>query len=210
MKRVFDITIAIIALLILSPVFIILYVLVLIKLGRPVFFKQDRPGKNCKIFYLFKFRSMTNEADNNGILLSNEKRLTAFGKFLRSTSLDELPSLLNVIKGELSFVGPRPLRTNYLPYYSIEQSKRHKVLPGITGWAQINGRNLLTWEQKLSMDVWYVEHRNFWLDIKIIFITLKKVFLREGITPQGNEFDIPFDVYMKTKQTNNERRPAIS
>ena len=210
MKRIFDITIAIIALIILSPVYIILYFLVLIKLGRPVFFTQDRPGKNCKIFYLFKFRSMTNETDNNGVLLSNEKRLTKFGKFLRSSSLDELPSLINVIKGELSFVGPRPLRTNYLPYYNTEQMKRHEVLPGITGWAQINGRNLLTWEQKLAMDVWYVEHRNFKLDLKIIFITIKKVFLKEGITPRDTEFDIPFDVYMKAKQSTNERRPAIS
>ena len=153
---------------------------------------------------------MTNETDNNGVLLSNEKRLTKFGKFLRSSSLDELPSLINVIKGELSFVGPRPLRTNYLPYYNTEQMKRHEVLPGITGWAQINGRNLLTWEQKLAMDVWYVEHRNFKLDLKIIFITIKKVFLKEGITPRDTEFDIPFDVYMKAKQSTNERRPAIS
>lgn len=210
MKRVFDIIIAFIALLVLSPVYVTLYFLVLIKLGRPVFFKQDRPGKNCKIFYLFKFRSMTNETDHNGVLLPNEKRLTKFGKLLRSSSLDELPSLINVIKGELSFVGPRPLRTNYLPYYNNEQMKRHNVLPGITGWAQINGRNLLTWEQKLAMDVWYVEHRNFKLDLKIIFITIKKVFLKEGITPQDTEFNIPFDVYMKAKQTTNERRPAIS
>lgn len=209
MKKLFDITFATVSLIILSPLFIILYFLVLLKLGRPVFFKQDRPGKNCKIFYLYKFRTMTNEKDSNGKLLSNEQRLTSFGKFLRSTSLDELPSLINVIKGELSFVGPRPLRTHYLPYYNTEQLKRQQVLPGITGWAQINGRNLLTWEQKLSMDVWYVEHRNFLLDMKIILLTIKKVFKREGITPAQIEFDIPFDEYMKAK-TNDERRTAVS
>ena len=168
MKKLFDITFATVSLIILLPLFIILYFLILLKLGRPVFFKQDRPGKNCKIFYLYKFRTMTNEKDSNGKLLSNEQRLTSFGKFLRSTSFDELPSLINVIKGELSFVGPRPLRTHYLPYYNTEQLKRQQVLPGITGWAQVNGRNLLTWEQKLSMDVWYVEHRSFLLDMKFI------------------------------------------
>lgn len=209
MKKLFDITFATVSLIILSPLFIILYFLVLLKLGRPVFFKQDRPGKNCKIFCLYKFRTMTNEKDSNGKLLSNEQRLTSFGKFLRSTSLDELPGLINVIKGEISFVGPRPLRTHYLPYYNAEQLKRQQVLPGITGWAQINGRNLLTWEQKLSMDVWYVEHRNFLLDMKIILLTIKKVFKREGITPAQIEFDIPFDEYMKAK-TNDERRTAVS
>jgi len=209
MKKVFDITLAVFLLTMLSPLFIILYSIVLIKLNRPVFFKQDRPGKNCKIFYLYKFRTMTNEKDSNDKLLSNEQRLTAFGKFLRSTSLDELPSLINVIKGELSFVGPRPLRTHYLPYYNTEQLKRQQVLPGITGWAQVNGRNLLTWEQKLSMDVWYVEHRSFLLDMKIILLTIKKVLKREGITPAQSEFDIPFDEYMKAK-TNDERRTPVS
>ena len=208
-KRIFDILLGIAALIILSPLFIVIYLSVLLKLGRPVFFKQDRPGKNCRTFYLFKFRSMTNKTDSNGKLLPNEQRLTPFGKFLRSTSLDELPSLINVIRGELSFVGPRPLRTHYLPYYSAEQIKRHEILPGITGWAQVNGRNLLNWEQKLAMDVWYVEHRSFWLDLKILFLTIKKVFMRQGITPAETEFGIPFDEYVKSQKVNDERKLPI-
>jgi len=156
---------------------------VLTLLNFPILFKQSRPGLNGKIFNIYKFRTMTNERDKDGILLSDKIRLTKFGKFLRSTSLDELLSLWNVLKGDMSLVGPRPLLVEYLPLYSTHQARRHEVKPGITGWAQVNGRNLISWDKKFDLDVWYVDNHSIWLDIKIIFITLKNVILRKGISP---------------------------
>ncbi|WP_268225529.1 sugar transferase [Sinomicrobium oceani] len=199
-KRVIDLVIAGICLILLSPVLIVIIVFILYKLKYPILFKQERPGKNGNPFYLYKFRSMTNETDADGNLLPNEQRLTPFGKKLRSTSLDELPSLLNVLKGEMSIVGPRPLRMRYLPYFTEEQNKRHEVLPGITGYAQANGRSNLSWDKKLKMDVWYVENQSFLLDIKIIFQTVINVLKRKDTNPEGGNFEIPFDEYMKNKQ----------
>lgn len=186
MKRVFDFIVSLIALIILSPFLLVLAVLVLIKFGSPIFFTQVRPGKDAKPFRLIKFRSMTNERDDKGNLLPNEQRMTEFGRWLRSTSLDELPELINVLKGDMSFVGPRPLLMEYVPLYNEFQKRRMEVRPGITGWAQINGRNALTWEQKFELDVWYVDNRSFWLDIKILFLTLYKVIKREGIAHQND------------------------
>lgn len=169
----------------LSPALIITYLLVKKKLGSPVLFSQKRPGLHGQTFRMFKFRTMTNEIDEQGNLLPDSNRLTPFGKLLRTTSLDELPALWNVIKGDLSLVGPRPLLIEYLPLYSKEQARRHNVKPGITGWAQINGRNAISWETKFKLDVWYVDNQSFWLDIKILFLTVKKVFIREGINAEG-------------------------
>ena len=190
MKKPFDLTIT----LLLSP-FIILFcfviaLLVKIKLGSPVLFKQSRPGLNSNIFNMIKFRTMTNESDKNGVLLSDKVRLTKFGKFLRSTSLDELPGLWNVLKGDMSLVGPRPLLVEYLPLYSERQSRRHEVRPGITGWAQVNGRNAISWDQKFDLDVWYVDNQSIWLDIKILWMTVQKVILRDGISSK-NEVTMP-------------------
>jgi len=159
--------------------------LVRVKLGAPVMFKQVRPGLGGKPFTMMKFRSMTDERDEHGNLLPDGVRLTKFGRFLRSTSLDELPGLWCVLKGDMSLVGPRPLLMEYLPLYSAEQARRHEARPGITGWAQVNGRNAISWEQKFEYDVWYVDNQSLWLDIKIIFLTLKKVFVRDGISAQG-------------------------
>ena len=198
-KRLFDITVSFIGLIVLSPAFIIISLLVLINLGRPVFFKQSRPGLAGKSFEMYKFRSMTNCKDEFGKLLPNEQRLTKFGEILRSTSLDELPELYNVLKGEMSFVGPRPLLIEYLPYFTEEQKKRHKVRPGITGWAQVNGRNTINWDEKFDLDVWYVENQSFWLDIKILIMTLVKVFKREGISHQGHVTMPRFDQWVKSK-----------
>uniref|UniRef100_A0A832DMG7 Sugar transferase n=1 Tax=Ignavibacterium album TaxID=591197 RepID=A0A832DMG7_9BACT len=186
MKRFFDLLISLIALIILSPLYLILSILILVKLGWPVFFTQVRPGKDGKPFRLIKFRSMTNARDEAGNLLPNEQRLTKFGMFLRSTSFDELPELINVLKGDMSFVGPRPLLMEYVPLYNEFQRRRMEVKPGITGWAQVNGRNALTWEQKFELDVWYVDNRTFCLDIKILFLTLYKVIKREGIAHQND------------------------
>ena len=185
-KRIFDRLIAIILLILLSPLYLVLSIFVLIFHGHPVIFTQNRPGLRGEIFKLYKFRTMTNEKEANGELCSDEKRLTSFGKFLRSTSLDELPELLNVLFGQMSLVGPRPLLVQYLERYTTHQARRHDVLPGITGWAQINGRNNLSWEDKFDLDVWYVDHWSFWLDLKIILLTPLKVFKREGITSEGN------------------------
>ncbi|MCD7033146.1 sugar transferase [Metabacillus sp. GX 13764] len=185
MKRVFDFVCAFILLMIFIVPMIILAVMIKVKLGSPILFKQLRPGQYEKPFLLFKFRTMTNEKDANGFLLSDEIRLTSFGKFLRRFSLDELPQLFNVIKGDVSLVGPRPLLMEYLPLYTKEQAKRHLVKPGITGWAQVNGRNHLTWEEKFKLDVWYAENRTFRLDIKILMITLLKVIKSEGIQQTG-------------------------
>jgi lipopolysaccharide/colanic/teichoic acid biosynthesis glycosyltransferase len=186
LKRLFDILISLTGLLILLPVLLIIGLLVVIKLGSPVFFSQIRPGRGCRPFRIFKFRTMTNKTDQNGKLLPNRDRLTKFGKLLRSTSLDELPELINVLKGEMSLVGPRPLLMDYVPLFNEFQNKRHTVKPGITGWAQINGRNALTWDDKFKLDVWYVENRTFGLDLKIILLTFYKTFKREGISHEGD------------------------
>ncbi|PHC35534.1 sugar transferase [Bacillus toyonensis] len=186
MKRVFDFTIAFMGLLILTIPIGIIAALVRIKLGSPIIFKQLRPGLNGKSFYLYKFRTMTDEKDENGNLLSDYQRLTLLGRLLRKFSLDELPQLINVIKGDISIVGPRPLLMEYLSLYTPEQARRQEVLPGITGWAQVNGRNAISWEEKFELDVWYVNHQSFWLDIKIIFLTIIKVFKSEGISQQGH------------------------
>lgn len=181
MKRLFDFLVALSVLLTLLPVIVIVAVLIRCKLGSPILFSQQRPGLNGKIFRMYKFRSMTDERDDLGNLLANEKRLTSFGNKLRSTSLDELPGLLNVLKGDMSLVGPRPLLTEYLPLYNQDQGRRHEVRPGITGWAQVNGRNAISWEQKFAYDVWYTENQTFWLDIKILLMTIKKVIVKENI-----------------------------
>jgi sugar transferase EpsL len=185
MKRIFDFFVALLALIALSPVLALTALLVRIKLGSPVIFHQTRPGLGARLFRLHKFRTMTDARDAKGELLPDEIRLTSFGKFLRSTSLDELPELWNVIRGEMSLVGPRPLLAKYLERYSPEQLRRHEVRPGITGWAQINGRNALTWEQKFALDVWYVDHHSLWLDIKILALTVWKIIQRDGINEPG-------------------------
>jgi len=185
-KRVFDLVITFIGLLLLVPVIILVAALVRLKLGSAIFFKQARPGLNGDVFNMYKFRTMTNECDKNGVLLSDKDRLTKFGKFLRSTSLDELPGLWCVLKGDMSLVGPRPLLVEYLPLYSEKQSKRHEVKPGVTGWAQVNGRNAISWDEKFDLDVWYVDNQSFWLDIKILWMTIQKVILRDGISQNNH------------------------
>lgn len=185
-KRVFDFCVALLAILILLPIIFFVAILVRLKLGSPVLFTQVRPGLNGELFKMMKFRTMLDSKDSNGQLLPDDKRMTGFGRFLRSTSLDELPGLFNVLKGDMSLVGPRPLLVEYLPLYSSEQAKRHDVRPGITGWAQVNGRNAISWEQKFELDRWYVANQSFWLDIKILLLTIKKVFVREGISAQDH------------------------
>lgn len=185
-KRILDFILSLLALIILSPLMLILYILVIIKLGKPAIFKQQRPGKDEKIFTLYKFRTMTNEKDENGNLLPDEKRLTKFGKFLRSTSLDELPELVNIIKGDMAIVGPRPLLVEYLSYYNEEEKRRHDVRPGLTGLAQVNGRNMITWEEKFKLDIQYIKHITIINDMKIILKTLTKVFKREDISQENN------------------------
>ena len=180
-KRFFDIVLSFCALVVLSPVLLVLAILVRLKLGRPVVFRQERPGKDEKIFQLCKFRSMTDQRDGNGELLPDEVRLTKFGKALRSISLDELPELWNILKGDMSIVGPRPLLVKYLPYYTEEERKRHDVRPGLTGMAQTHGRNLLSWEERFALDLQYIEQMSLLLDIKIVFLTVKKVFSRSDI-----------------------------
>ncbi|MBR1876937.1 MAG: sugar transferase [Lachnospiraceae bacterium] len=185
-KRILDILLSLFAVVILSPVYIILSLLVRFKLGSPVLFKQKRPGLHGKIFNLYKYRTMTDERDENGELKSDEVRLTPFGKKLRSTSLDELPEFFNILKGDMSFVGPRPLLVQYLPLYNEEQAHRHDVLPGLTGWAQVNGRNAISWEEKFKYDVEYVNNVSFAMDLKIVFMTVKSVLKREGISSEGS------------------------
>ncbi len=184
-KVFMDILLSLSSLFLLSPVILIVSILIKLKLGSPVLFTQQRPGYKEKLFTLYKFRTMTNQRDTEGKLLPDETRLTKFGRFLRSTSLDELPELFNVLKGEMSFVGPRPLLQEYLPLYSKEQRRRHEVKPGITGWAQINGRNNINWKNKFELDIWYVKHISFILDIKILWLTFWKVIRREGIAQEG-------------------------
>jgi lipopolysaccharide/colanic/teichoic acid biosynthesis glycosyltransferase len=185
MKRLFDLVASAIGLLILAVPLAVLAWQVRRKLGSPVLFTQVRPGLHGKPFRMVKFRTMTDERGPDGALLPDAQRLTPFGRFLRASSLDELPELWNVLKGEMSLVGPRPLRTEYLPLYTPEQARRHEVLPGITGWAQVNGRNAISWEDKFALDVWYVDNLSLWLDIRILWITVKKVLVRDGISAQG-------------------------
>jgi len=187
MKRVFDILAAGTGLLFISPILLMCAILLKLTSKGPVFFKQERPGKDCKIFKMVKFRTMTQESDAEGNLLPDEQRLFRFGKLLRKTSVDELPSLWNVLKGDMSLVGPRPLLVDYLPIYNERQKRRHEVKPGLTGWAQINGRNAITWEQKFEHDIWYVENRSFWLDLKIILLTIPELFKGKGIYGQGGK-----------------------
>ena len=185
MKRLFDFAFALLGLIALAFPLLILIVLVQRKLGSPVFFHQVRPGLNGKPFEMIKFRTMTDARDVDGQLLPDSVRLTSFGRFLRATSLDELPELWNVLKGDMSLVGPRPLLMEYLPLYSKEQARRHEVRPGVTGWAQVNGRNAISWEEKFELDVWYVDHQSLWLDVKILWLTVKKVLVRDGISAAG-------------------------
>ncbi|KAA1152285.1 sugar transferase [Pseudoalteromonas fuliginea] len=197
-KYLFDLTVSIIVFLILLPVILLVAVLIRIKLGSPILFTQDRPGLNGKVFKMMKFRSMLDAKDKHGNLLPDNERMTKFGAFLRSTSLDELPGLFNVLKGDMSLVGPRPLLVQYLPLYNSEQAKRHNVRPGITGWAQVNGRNAIGWDEKFKLDVWYVENQSFLLDMRILLLTVKKVFIREGINADGHVTIEPF------KGSNND------
>lgn len=186
MKRLFDIILAGAALVLLLPLILVCALVVRSILGSPAFFRQTRPGQHGKPFQMIKFRTMLDANDKHGNPLPDDQRLTRFGAFLRATSLDELPELWNVLKGDMSLVGPRPLLMEYLPLYSAEQMRRHDVRPGITGWAQVNGRNALRWDEKFRLDVWYVDHQSFWLDLKILLLTVKKVFVREGIAQDGH------------------------
>lgn len=185
LKRFIDIIASAIALILLSPVMAFVAWKISKKLGSPVLFRQVRPGLNGKPFTMIKFRTMRDAVDKDGNPLPDSERMTPFGNFLRSSSLDELPELWNVLKGDMSLVGPRPLLMDYLPLYNVEQYRRHEVRPGVTGWAQINGRNAISWEDKFKLDVWYVNNRSLWLDIKILFLTVKKVFIRDGISAEG-------------------------
>ena len=180
-KRFFDFLFSLLMLIIFSPILILVSLIIYFDIGSPILFKQERPGKNEKIFKLYKFRTMKNIVDSNGVLKDDISRISSIGKFLRESSLDELPSLVNVLKGEMSLVGPRPLLIEYLQYYNKEQQLRHNVKPGITGWAQVNGRNSISWEEKFKLDVWYVRNNSLVLDLRILLMTLKKVFAREGI-----------------------------
>lgn len=185
MKRLFDVICALLVLIALFPAILIVFMLVHIKLGSPVFFRQTRPGKDGKPFQMVKFRTMLDAVDPRGELLPDDQRMTRFGSFLRSTSLDELPELWNVLRGDMSLVGPRPLLMEYLPLYSEDQYRRHEMRPGITGWAQVNGRNAISWEDRFKLDVWYVDNQSFLLDIKILYLTIKKVLARDGISGEG-------------------------
>lgn len=192
-KRTFDIVAAMGGLIVFSPIMIVVAIMVKIKLGSPILFTQDRIGKDNKIFKMMKFRTMKDGVDKNGNLLPDSERLTSFGKLLRSTSLDELPELINILKGDMSLIGPRPLLVEYLPLYSKEQKRRHDVLPGLTGWAQINGRNAISWNEKFKLDVFYVDNWSLGLDFKIFFLTFYKLFKRDGISKEGMATTIKFD-----------------
>jgi len=185
-KRLFDFIIALILLVVLAPIIAITAVIIRINIGSPIVFKQQRPGLHGKPFYIYKLRTMTDERDSAGTLLPDEQRITRLGLIIRKLSIDELPQLLNVLKGELSLVGPRPLLMEYLDKYTPEQARRHDVKPGITGWAQVNGRNAISWEEKFKLDVWYVDNQSFWLDIKILWLTALKVIKRDGVNQQGH------------------------
>lgn len=185
MKRLFDVLVSLCCLLFLSPLLLLIAIIIKVKLGDPILFKQLRPGLYGDPFEIYKFRTMTSSKDKKGTLLPDSERITSLGNMLRSASLDELPELFNVLKGDMSLVGPRPLLMEYLPLYTPEQARRHDTKPGITGWAQINGRNAISWEDKFKLDVWYVDNQSFWLDIKILWMTLIKVLKREGINQEG-------------------------
>ena len=202
-KRLLDILISLTGMIVLSPVLLILWILVRMKLGKPALFTQQRPGKDGKIFKLYKFRSMTDEKDEEGNLLPDEVRLTAFGKKLRSTSLDELPELFNILKGDMSIIGPRPLLVKYLPYYSEEESHRHYIRPGLTGLAQVNGRNAIGWEERFQYDVEYVNNLSFKLDCKILFMTVSKVLNRSGVLSGEEQTTIDFDIYRRQQLNEN-------
>lgn len=181
-----DVSCALVGLIVLFPIIVIISSLVALKIGRPILFSQQRPGINGNSFRMFKFRTMRDASDSNNVPLPDAERITKFGALLRVTSLDELPELWNVLRGDMSLVGPRPLLMEYLDLYTPEQARRHEVRPGVTGWAQVNGRNAISWEEKFKLDVWYVDNRSLWLDIKILFMTVKKVFVREGISADGH------------------------
>ena len=191
MKRTIDIIFSLFGLLVFCPVILLVALLIRTKLGRPIFFRQLRPGKDGKPFKMIKFRTMIDHIDQHGVPLPDSKRMTSLGAILRSTSLDELPELINVLKGDMSLVGPRPLLLEYLPLYSKEQYRRHETRPGITGWAQVNGRNSISWDDKFKLDVWYVDNHTLWLDLKIIIMTFKKVLIRDGISANGHS-TMPF------------------
>ncbi|MBE4586879.1 sugar transferase [Vibrio navarrensis] len=197
MKRLFDFLVSFTALILLSPIIALVAWKIRKNLGSPVLFRQTRPGLNGKPFEMVKFRTMKDAVDEQGNPLPDSERMTPFGDKLRNSSLDELPELWNVLKGEMSLVGPRPLLMQYLPLYSPEQARRHEVRPGVTGWAQINGRNAISWEEKFKLDVWYVDNRSFWLDIKILLLTVKKVFVKEGISADGHVTIAPFTGQVK-------------
>jgi len=186
LKRIFDIVVSLTGMIVLSPLYLILIILIRVKLGSPVFFSQERPGYKGELFRMYKFRSMTDARDDSGELLPDGERLGKFGKLLRATSLDEAPELWNILKGDMSVVGPRPLLVEYLLLYDERQAKRHDVSPGFTGWAQVNGRNSLSWEERFELDVWYVENRNFWLDLKILWLTVLTVLGRKGVSAEGH------------------------
>lgn len=185
LKRGFDIVVALVALILLAPLFLVLSLLIRARLGSPVLFRQARPGLHGRIFQMIKFRTMTDERGADGSLLPDDVRLRPFGRWLRSTSLDELPELWNVLRGDMSLVGPRPLLVDYLPRYSARQARRHEVRPGVTGWAQVNGRNALSWPEKFELDVWYVDNQSFALDMRILFLTMRSVLKRDGISASG-------------------------
>lgn len=192
LKRLFDFLVSLIGLLLLWPLLLTVAVLIRIKLGSPIFFRQQRPGLHETPFFVYKFRTMRNSVDADGVMLADDQRMAKLGTFLRTTSLDELPELWNVLKGEMSLVGPRPLLMEYLPLYTAKQARRHEVKPGITGWAQVNGRNSIGWEEKFELDIWYVNHQNCLLDLKILFMTLSKVLRRDGIAQLGHVTVEPF------------------
>lgn len=202
-KRLFDFVSALLALIVFSLLLAVVAVLVKVKLGSPVIFKQERPGLNNKVFTLYKFRTMTDERDENGELLPDEVRLTKFGQFLRNTSIDELPELINILKGDMSVIGPRPLLVQYIPLYNEHQARRAEVMPGLTGWAQVNGRNSVTWEDKFDMDVYYVDNYSLALDIKILFMTVKNVIKREGIS---SDTSATMEAFTGTPENKEEKK----
>ncbi len=199
-KRVSDFVIALILIILAIPVFVVITLALKFSSIRTAFFVHQRPGLNGKPFYLIKFKSMNDKKDNNGNLLPNIQRITPLGRFLRKSSLDEIPQLFNVLKGDISLVGPRPLEMRYIPLYTKEQNRRHEVRPGITGWAQVNGRNAISWEKKFELDVNYVDNQSFLLDLKILFLTVKKVLISEGVNSDQNNTVVPFDIYLKNSK----------
>jgi len=205
LKRAIEFILSLSGLIFLMPIYLVIIILVRTNLGSPIFFKQKRPGLNNKVFNIYKFRTMTNDHDHYGNLLPDETRLTKFGRFLRSTSLDELPSLWSVLKGDMSLIGPRPLLVEYLPFFSEKQARRHEVRPGITGWAQVNGRNAISWEEKFELDVWYVDNLSITIDIKILWLTIIRVLFRDGISPDNKDIMPRFDTMMNERKDSNEK-----